>query len=127
MANNIFPFPQLSLKFPYIPNWLLPQYYQMKKAKEAVWAFFRNCRNAADIKETYESVGLTEIEAFEALLTAFTFHGLGMGNSTLNMLYYLPQYSGRDEMLEDFSRVSATSSSATTAPPACTSCRRRRL
>jgi len=107
VANNIFPLPQLSLKFPYIPNWLLPQYYQMKKAKEAVWAFFRNCPYAADIKETYESVGLTEIEAFEALLTAFTFHGLGMGNSTLNMLYYLPQYSGRDEMLEDDSLLTS--------------------
>ena len=62
----------------------------MKAAKASVWDFIRECPRAGEIKAAYDAAGLSETEAFEALLTALTFNAAGAGNSGLNLLYYLP-------------------------------------
>jgi len=91
LADNVFPMPQLSFQYPWFPAWLNPARARMNKAKGAIWTFMRHCPYAADVKAAYEAVGLTDVHAFEALLTACTFNASGMGNSALNLMYYLPQ------------------------------------
>ena len=83
------------------PNWLNPAYHKMKAAKASVWDFIRECPRAGEIKAAYNAAGLSETEAFEALLTALTFNAAGAGNSGLNLLYYLPLFDGAGLMKED--------------------------
>lgn len=37
----------------------------MKKSKESIWDFMRECTRAGEIKAAYEAAGLAETEAFE--------------------------------------------------------------
>lgn len=90
-TSNVFPLPQLNFQYPWFPAWLNPAWHRMRSAKKSIWCFMRNCPHAADIREAYTSVGLSEEAAFDAILTACTFNANGMGNSALNMLYFLPQ------------------------------------
>ena len=99
--KNVFPFPQILPWLPHIPHGLMPAYWRMKRAKAAIHTFMRHSPRAADIAAGARAGGLTDEEAFEALLTASTFNAAGMGNSLVNLLLYLPHFAGRGAMLKD--------------------------
>ncbi|GMH74213.1 hypothetical protein TL16_g06404 [Triparma laevis f. inornata] len=73
----------------------------MKKSKESIWDFMRECTRAGEIKAAYEAAGLAETEAFEAMLCMLTFNASGGGNCGLNLLYYLPHFTGKEQMKDE--------------------------
>ena len=101
VMNHVYPGPQLTFWYPYFPNWLNPAYHKLKRSKESLYDFMRECPRAGENRAAYEAAGLTEIEAFEAMLTMLTFNASGAGNSGLNLLYYLPHFEGKEQMKDD--------------------------
>lgn len=109
-GDNVFPMPQLSFQYPWFPTWLNPAWHRMRSAKKSIWTFMHNCPYAAEIQAAYTTVGLSAEQAFEAILTACTFNANGMGNSSLNLMYFLPHCGEElrqrlrveDDLLESF-------------------------